>query len=350
MLRAAALLFLVTTFAATVSPLKGNVAVAQVGSTAQDVGEELKAWDQIKRSNDVAELKALIARYKGNTFLIKLAKRRIEQLDPQSAHLGDAMAPQAVPPQSPGMPDPIHQFEIRRIVPIKIFGVDMSITNSSAFMLVAVFLIANFFIMSQRLRSLVPTRMQSMAEISYEFVARMLRDSAGPQGMKYLPLVFTLFTFIFTTNMLGMIPGFFTVTSHIIVTAAMAALVFLTVLLVGFTKHGLRFLKTFVPDGIPILILPLVVLIEIISFLSQPVSHSVRLFANMLAGHITLKVFGGFVVMLVGGGVAYSVLAPLPLLMTIAMTALEVLVAFLQAYVFTMLTCMYLNRALHPGH
>jgi len=344
MLRAAALLFLVTAFAAAVSPLKGNVAVAQVGSTAQDVGEELKVWDQIKRSNDVTELKALIARYKGNTFLVKLARRRIEQLNPQNAEL------QVGPRQSSGMPDPIHQFEIHRIVPIKIFGVDMSITNSSAFMLVAVFLIVNFFIISQRFRALVPTRMQSIAEISYEFVARMLRDSTGPQGMKYLPLVFTLFTFIFTTNMLGMIPGFFTVTSHIIVTTAMAALVFVTVLLVGFTNHGLRFLKTFVPDGIPIFILPLVVLIEIISFLSQPVSHSVRLFANMLAGHITLKVFGGFVVMLVGAGAAYSVLAPVPLLMTIAMTALEVLVAFLQAYVFTMLTCMYLNRALHPGH
>jgi F-type H+-transporting ATPase subunit a len=149
--------------------------------------------------------------------------------------------------------------------------------------------------------------------------------------------------------MLGMIPGVFTVTSHIIVPAAMAGLVFVTVLVVGFAKHGFRFLKTFVPDGIPIIILPLVVVIEIISFFAQPVSHTVRLFANMLAGHITLKVFGGFVVMLLGAG-AYSVLSPLPLLMTIAMTALEVLVAFLQAYVFTMLTCMYLNRALHPGH
>ena len=194
MLRAAPLLFLVTIFAAAVGPLKGNVAVAQVGSTGQDVGEELKAWEQIKRSNDVTELKALIARYKGNTFLVKLARRRIEQLDPQSAQLGDAVAPQVGPPQSAGMPDPIHEFEVHRIVPIKIFGLDMSITNSSAFMLVAVFLIVNFFIISQRFRSLVPTRMQSIAEISYEFIAGMLRDSAGPQGMEYLPLVFTLFT------------------------------------------------------------------------------------------------------------------------------------------------------------
>ncbi len=247
------------------------------------------------------------------------------------------------------MPDPIHQFEIQPIVPIKIFGWDATFTNSSLFMLIAVFLVASFFILSMRGRSLVPTRVQSLAEVTYEFVAGMLRESAGQSGMKYFPLVFTLFIFIFTANMLGMIPGFFTVTSHIVVTAALAGLVFLTVLLVGFAKNGLHFLKLFVPSGVPIYVLPLVTLIEIISFLSRPISHSVRLFANMLAGHITLKVFGGFVVMLLGAG-TYSFLAPLPLFMAIALTALEFLVAFLQAYVFTMLTCMYLNDALHPGH
>jgi len=247
------------------------------------------------------------------------------------------------------MPDPIHQFELHPIVPIKMFGWDVSFTNSSLFMLVSVILISGFFMLSMRSRALVPGRLQSMAELTHEFVAGMLRESTGSAGMKYFPLVFTIFTFIFTCNMLGMIPGFFTVTSHIIVTAALAALVFLTVLVVGFAKHGVGFLRLFVPQGVPIVILPLVVLIEIISFLSRPVSHSVRLFANMLAGHITLKVFGGFVVMLLGAG-AFAVLSPLPLLMAIALTALEVLVAFLQAYVFTMLTCMYLNDALHPGH
>ncbi|KAB2919518.1 MAG: F0F1 ATP synthase subunit A [Hyphomicrobiaceae bacterium] len=247
------------------------------------------------------------------------------------------------------MPDPIHQFEIHPIVPIKIFGWDATFTNSSLFMLIAIFLVATFFILAMRGRSLVPTRVQSVAEVTYEFVAGMLRESTGQSGMKYFPLVFTLFVFIFTANMLGMIPGFFTVTSHIIVTAALAGLVFLTVLLVGFAKNGLHFLKLFVPSGVPIYVLPLVTLIEIISFLSRPISHSVRLFANMLAGHITLKVFGGFVVMLLGAG-TYSFLAPLPLFMAIALTALEFLVAFLQAYVFTMLTCMYLNDALHPGH
>jgi F-type H+-transporting ATPase subunit a len=248
------------------------------------------------------------------------------------------------------MPDPIHQFEIHTILPIKLFGWDVSFTNSSLYMLVAVLLIASFYILSMRARSLVPTRLQSVAEISHEFVAGMLRDSTGHGGMKYFPFVFSLFIFIFAANMLGMVPGAFTVTSHIIVTAALAALVFFTVLLVGFAKNGLSFLKLFVPQGVPVLILPLVVAIEIISFLSRPISHSVRLFANMLAGHITLKVFGGFVVMLLGAG-SFAVLAPLPLLMAIAITALEVLVAFLQAYVFTVLTCMYLNDALHPeGH
>jgi len=247
------------------------------------------------------------------------------------------------------MPDPIHQFELHAIVPIKVFGWDVSFTNSSLFMLASVILITAFFMLSMRSRALVPGRMQSMAELTHEFVAGMLRESTGSAGMKYFPFVFTLFMFIFTCNMLGMIPGFFTVTSHIVITAALAGLVFLTVLVVGFAKNGIRFLRLFVPQGVPIVILPLVVLIEIISFLSRPVSHSVRLFANMLAGHITLKVFGGFVVMLLSAG-AFAALSPLPLLMAIALTALEVLVAFLQAYVFAMLTCMYLNDALHPGH
>jgi F-type H+-transporting ATPase subunit a len=247
------------------------------------------------------------------------------------------------------MPDPIHQFDIHRIVPINIGGWDVSFTNSSLFMLLAVVLTVGFYMVATQARSLVPTRLQSLAEISYEFIADMLRDSIGKEGMKYFPFVFSLFMFIFFCNMLGMIPGAFTVTSHIIVTAALAAIVFLTVLVLGFAKNGLRFFKLFVPSGVPIYILPLVTLIEIISFLSRPVSHSVRLFANMLAGHITLKVFGGFVVMLLGAG-SFAVLSPLPLIAAVALTALEFLVAFLQAYVFTMLTCMYLNDALHPGH
>jgi F-type H+-transporting ATPase subunit a len=246
------------------------------------------------------------------------------------------------------MPDPIHQFDLHRILPLNLGGWDVSFTNSAAFMLLAVLLTTVFFVYATRSRGLVPSRLQSVAEIAHDFVAGMVRESTGKEGMKFFPLVFALFVFIFVCNMLGMIPGAFTVTSHIVVTAALAALVFLTVLVVGFAKNGLHFLKLFVPSGVPWYVLPLVTLIEVISFLSRPISHSVRLFANMLAGHITLKVFGGFVVMLLGAG-SFAVLAPLPLLMAVAITALEVLVAFLQAYVFTMLTCMYLNDALHPG-
>lgn len=248
------------------------------------------------------------------------------------------------------MPDPIHQFEIKRLFPLELFGYDVTFTNSSLFMVVGAALIVAFLIMASRSRALVPGRLQSIAEMGYEFIANMIRDSMGEQGMKFFPFVFTIFAFIFTLNMLGMIPGFFTVTSHISITAVLAALVFITVLVVGFAKNGLHFLNLFVPSGVPIYVLPLVVAIEIISFLSRPISHSVRLFANMLAGHITLKVFGGFVVMLLSAAGAAKALAPLPLAMATALTALEFLVAFLQAYVFTMLTCMYLNDALHPGH
>lgn len=249
-----------------------------------------------------------------------------------------------------GMPDPIHQFEIKRYFPLEVLGFDATFTNSALFMVAATILILGFLIFSMRGRALVPTRMQSIAESLYEFVAGMVRDAMGEQGMKYFPFVFAIFIFIFMLNMLGMIPGFFTVTSHLAVTAALAALVFVTVLVIGFAKNGLGFFKLFVPSGVPLVILPVVVAIEVISFLSRPISHSVRLFANMLAGHITLKVFGGFVVMLLGSAGAAAALAPLPILAATALTALEFLVAFLQAYVFAMLTCMYLNDALHPSH
>ena len=257
------------------------------------------------------------------------------------------------------MPDPIHQFEIKRLYDLNLFGFDATFTNSALFMVLAAVMISGFLIFSMQGRSLVPTRLQSLSEMLYEFVANMVRDTMGGHDhghghdhgyMKFFPLVFTIFIFILTLNMLGMIPGFFTSTSHLAVTAGLALLVFVTVLIVGFAKNGFGFLKLFVPSGVPIYVLPLVVAIEIISFLSRPISHSVRLFANMLAGHITLKVFAGFIIMLLGAGGAYGVLSILPLTMATALTALEFLVAFLQAYVFAMLTCMYLNDALHPGH
>jgi F-type H+-transporting ATPase subunit a len=191
---------------------------------------------------------------------------------------------------------------------------------------------------------------QSVAEVVYEFVADMVRQSAGEEGMRFFPFVFSLFSFILVLNMFGMIPGMFTVTSHIAVTALLALLVFFTVIGYGLYRHGLRFFRLFLPGGIPIVIMPLIVLIEAMSFLSRPISHSVRLFANMLAGHITLKVFAGFVVALGGIGAVGWLGAVLPLALAVALTALEFLVSFLQAYVFAILTCIYLNDALHPGH
>jgi F-type H+-transporting ATPase subunit a len=205
-------------------------------------------------------------------------------------------------------------------------------------------------IWATRERAIVPNRAQSVAELMHDFVANTLRDAAGTEGMKFFPLVFSLFLFVLTANMLGMIPGFFTVTSHIIVTFALAILVIGTVVVYGFMRHGTHFLGLFVPSGVPGWLLPFITIIEVISFLSRPISLSLRLFANMLAGHIALKVFGGFVVSLAAAGFGFALLSPLPLLMAVALTALEFLVAFLQAYVFTVLTCIYLNDALHPGH
>jgi F-type H+-transporting ATPase subunit a len=245
--------------------------------------------------------------------------------------------------------DPIHQFQISRIVPLEFGGIDLSFTNSSLFMVATVAVTSGFLLLATGGRGLVPTRIQSVAEMSYEFVANMLRESAGSHGMKFFPLVFSLFLFILVANLLGMFPYFFTVTSHIIITAALALLVFGTVIVAGFMGHGAGFLKLFVPSGIPAVLMPLVIMIEVISFVSRPISHSVRLFANMLAGHITLKVFTGFVVSLGAMGIGGWLGAILPLAMAVGLTALEFLVAFLQAYVFAMLTCMYINDAVHPG-
>jgi F-type H+-transporting ATPase subunit a len=247
------------------------------------------------------------------------------------------------------MIDPIEQFHIEKLFTIGHIGnQEIAFTNSTAYMLVSVALISLLMIGAGR--QPVPGRLQSIAEINYEFVANTIRSCAGSEGMKFFPLVFSLFMFICVSNMIGIIPYTFTVASHIVITAALALLVFSTVLVYGFYKNGLKFFKLFVPSGIPIVILPLVVLIEIISFLSRPISHSVRLFANMLAGHITLKVFASFVTMLGAMGIVGWTGAILPLGMTIALTALELLVAFLQAYVFTILTCIYINDAIHPGH
>ena len=247
------------------------------------------------------------------------------------------------------MVDPIEQFHIEKLFTIGHIGnQEIAFTNSSAYMLGAVALISLLMLGSGR--RLVPGRIQSVAEIAYEFVANTIRSNAGKDGMKFFPLIFSLFMLIAVSNIVGVIPYNFTIASHIIVTAALAFLVFFTVLIYGFYKNGLKFLKLFVPSGIPIFILPLVVFIEIFSFFLRPISHSVRLFANMLAGHIALAVFASFIPLLAGLGIAGYFGAILPLGMVIALTALELLVAFLQAYVFTILTCIYINDAIHPGH
>jgi F-type H+-transporting ATPase subunit a len=247
--------------------------------------------------------------------------------------------------------DPIHQFAIHDMVPMMtLAGREIAFTNSALFMLIIVFGVSALMIGASAPRAVVPGRLQSIAELSYEFVANTVRSSAGTEGMKFFPFVFTLFMFVLFANLIGLIPYSFTVTSQIIITAALALTVFLIVVVYGFWRNGLHFLNLFVPKGVPKVILPAIVLIEVLSFLSRPVSHSVRLFANMLAGHITLQVFAGFVIMLAGAGILGWFGAVLPFAMVVALTALELLVAFLQAYVFAILTCIYLNDAIHPGH
>ena len=235
---------------------------------------------------------------------------------------------------------PLDQFTIKPLVGLDVGGADLSFTNSSLAMLITVLSVSLFLVVGMRRGRLVPGRWQSMAEMSYEFVAGLLKETVGNEGRRYFPWIFTLFMFILFGNLLGMIPSAFTFTSHIVVTFAMALSVFLFVTLLAIFKHGIRFFSFFVPPGAPKLMWPLLIPIEVISYLSRPVSLSVRLFANMLAGHTLLKVFAGFVVALGAAGVV-------PLLFIVALTGLEILIAFLQAYVFTILTCLYINDALH---
>lgn len=245
--------------------------------------------------------------------------------------------------------NPLEQFQIKTLVPLEAGGYDISFTNSSLFMVTTVAIITLFMLIGSSRKALVPGRWQSMVEMGYEAIAGMIRDTVGSGGKKYFPFVFSLFMFVLVANLTGMVPYTFTVTSHIAITFALAAVVFIGVTLIGFAKHGLHYLKLFAPSGVPLYMMPIVVPIEIVSFLSRPISLSMRLFANMLAGHIALKIFAGFIATLLGAG-AWGLLAPLPLALTVALTALEVLVAVLQAYVFATLTSIYLHDALHPGH
>src|SRR5919107_2741989 len=246
--------------------------------------------------------------------------------------------------------DPIHQFELKPIFSLGHIGhTEIVFTNAALYMLAAVLVIALLTTMATRSGSLVPGRIQSLVEMSYEFIASTVRSSAGEEGMKFFPFVFSLFMFILILNLFGMIPYGFTVTSHIIITFALAALVIGTVIVYGLMRHGTHFFGLFVPSGVHPLMLIILVPIEIISFISRPISLSVRLFANMLAGHIALKIFAGFVAILLSAG-AWAIVSPLPLFLAVALTALELLVAVLQAYVFATLTSIYLNDAIHPGH
>ncbi len=241
--------------------------------------------------------------------------------------------------------NPMEQFNVHKIGPeIKLGNIDLSFTNSSMFMLISAFAVCVILSLGTKDKKIVPNKFQLISELIYNFVAKMISDTAGSKAKPFFPFIFSLFMFVLLCNMIGMLPYSFTVTSHIIVTMVMALFIFIAVTIVGFYKHGIKYLTLFVPKGVPIILLPLITVIEIISYLSRPISLSVRLFANMMAGHTMLKVFGGFVVSLgvLGGWI--------PLGFSVALTGLEILVAFLQAYVFSILTCIYLNDALNLHH
>ena len=241
--------------------------------------------------------------------------------------------------------NPMHQFNVYKIGPeIKINGIDLSFTNASLFMLISGIFISLFLLLGTNDRKIVPGKFQLISEMLYNFISKMISDTAGKKAKPYFSFIFSLFIFVLFCNMVGMLPYSFTVTSHIIVTLAFAMFIFIGVTILGFVIHGFKYLKIFVPSGVPMVLLPIIMIIEIISYLSRPVSLSVRLFANMMAGHTMLNVFGGFVISL--GLVA----GWLRLTFSVALTGLEILVAFLQAYVFAILTCIYLNDALNLHH
>ena len=238
------------------------------------------------------------------------------------------------------MASPVEQFKLKSLVPFELGGVDLSYTTSSLWMTITVVGVTVLLTLSMRGGRLVPGRWQSMAEMSYEFIANMIRENVGAEGRKYFPFIFTLFMFILVGNLVGMVPFAYTFTSQIIVTFAMAATIFIGVTVIGLVRHGVHFFSLFVPSGTPLILAPLLIPIEVISYFVRPISLSVRLFANMMAGHTMMKVFGGFTVLL-------GVLGVAPIVLLVALTGFEIMVAVLQAYVFTVLTCLYLNDAIH---
>lgn len=237
------------------------------------------------------------------------------------------------------MASPLEQFEISPIVPIQLGSVDVSFTNSSLWMVITVVVAGGTLAIAAGRGAMVPGRLQSIGELLYEFIAGLIKETIGAEGRKYFPIIFTIFVFVLTGNLLGMVPYSFTFTSHIIVTFAMAIMIFIAVTILGFARHGTHFFAFFVPPGTPLIMYPLMIPIEILSYLSRPISLAVRLFANMMAGHILLKVIAGFVA-------AMGVFGILPLALVVALTGLEIIIAFLQAYVFTILTCLYINDSI----
>lgn len=248
------------------------------------------------------------------------------------------------------MANPIEQFEITPLVPLTIGSLDISFTNSSLWMVIAGIVSITFLTLATSRKALVPSRLQMSAEVMYNFIGGMIRENIGEHGRQYFPLIFTLFMVVFLGNALGLLPYSFTYTSHLVVTAALALIIFFAVLVIGFARHGLHFFSLFVPAGLPLWLMPLIVPIELISFLVRPVTLSVRLFANMIAGHIMLKVFAGFSAAMITMGVGGYALGLLPMLFNTIMLAFELLVAFLQAYVFAILSCIYLKDTVEIDH
>jgi F-type H+-transporting ATPase subunit a len=245
---------------------------------------------------------------------------------------------------------PLEQFQIKPLVPLEVAGHDVSFTNAALFMTLALVATWAFMFFGMRKAALVPGRWQSAVESVHEFVVGMVDENIGPKGRAYVPFIFSLFIFVLIANLIGLLPYAFTVTSHIAVTFAFAAFIFVLCVIIGIAKHGLHFFSLFVPPQTPILLLPLIVIIELISFLSRPLTLSVRLFANMTAGHILLKVFAGFIISLGLAGGLLPLIGVLPMAMNVALYALELLVAVVQAYVFALLTCVYLNDSVNLSH
>ena len=242
---------------------------------------------------------------------------------------------------------PIHQFELNVLHPFSMYGQDVSFTNSALFMMVAAGLVLLFIGLGMRRPTLVPNRMQSAVELSYLMVADMVRDNVGLDGRKYFPMIFTTFMFVLVCNLLGLMPYSFTVTSHLSVTFALAATLFVIITLVGFMRHGLHFFHLFLPEGVPLWLAPLILVIELFTYLMRPFTLAIRLTANMLAGHIAMKVFAGFVAALFIPLSIWTPISFLPLFVVVALTGLEFLVAALQAYIFALLLCIYLNDAVN---